>query len=244
VTITVQLSDGTTLTSTSFEISVGVRINLPLLYKLFAICDLTQTDCTEPNNLPTTAAGPLNINTVYTGTVNGVDDRYDYYTITLNADISYTFRLDFAAGDLDIYLYGSSSNSPPLAQSAKPTRPEVFEYRARVTAIYYIQIYGFENTVTNRRYTLQVRQTSSRTGVAAASEGSEVTDESWYEPTLEGPPDADETPRPVPPFPIEEPTPQPTELAPVEEPVAAPTEVPTEVPVEVLTESPQPNPPP
>ena len=108
VTITVQVSDGTTPVLTSFVISVGVRINLPLLFRNFAICDRTQTDCTEPNNLLTSATGPININTPYTGTVNGTSDRYDHYTITLEAEVSYTFRIDFPLGDLDLYLYGSA----------------------------------------------------------------------------------------------------------------------------------------
>jgi hypothetical protein len=206
VTLTVQVSDGTTTATTTFEISVGVRFNLPLIFKNFASCDPAQSDCSEPNNLLTTAFGPLNINTIYTGTVNGTTDRYDHYTITLEADISYTFRLEFPAGDLDFYLYGSSSPSPPLAQSAKSTRPEVFDYRPRVTAVYYIQIYGFESNPTNRRYTLQVRQTSSRSG-ASLAEGVDETGNALppVEPAPVVEPGAEpEVDRPPPPYPTEE----------------------------------------
>ena len=164
VTLTVRVSDGTTAALTSFDLVIGVRLNLALLFKNFASCDPLQTDCSEPNNLLTTAYGPININTIYTGTVNGTNDRYDHYTITLEAEVSYTFKLDFPVGDLDLYLYGSAFATTPLASSAKSSRPEQFEYRPRVTAVYYILAYGYESgNATNRRYTLQVKPTSGRT---------------------------------------------------------------------------------
>ena len=163
VTLTVQVSDATTTALTSFDLVVGVRVNLGLLFKNFATCDPAQTDCSEPNNALATAYGPININTIYTGTVNGTTDRYDHYTITLEAEVSYTFKLDFAVGDLDLYLYGSAFASAPLIGSAKSTHPEQFEYRPRVTGLYYILVYGYESgTATNRRYTLQVKQSSAR----------------------------------------------------------------------------------
>lgn len=151
----------------------GTVVYLPLMTRDAYGCWVLGLDCMEPNDSPAMAAGPMQLNRPYFGTVHITEtgsiypDRRDYFVVGLAGNRNYTLTLGGGVGpgtpfspagaDLDVNIRDAAGGILYRGDSYGNGAEIIPSFRITSTGVYTVLVFSFATTNTPVNYRLEVR---------------------------------------------------------------------------------------